>query len=224
MPRTKLADRKLPAYSLGEERFNAISHLVGFVLGVVGLVLAVVKAAGTGDVWNIVSAAVYGGTLVVLYLMSTLYHGLKFPLAKRVFQIIDHCAIFLLIAGTYTPLTLCALRPDHPVLAWAIFGVVWAAAIVGITLNAIDLKSFSKFSMICYIAMGWCIVLATRPLLGIMKSGGLWLLLGGGVAYTVGAVLYALGKKKHTFMHGIFHVFVVLGSVLHYFCIYFYCL
>ena len=137
------------------------------------------------------------------------------------FQVIDHCTIYFLIAGTYTPIVLAALRPRHPVYAWVIFGVVWACAAVAVTLTAIDLRRYRVFSMICYLAMGWCIILFIRPTLEVLPTNGIMLLIAGGVAYTVGAILYGLGKH-HRYMHSIFHLFVLAGSILHFFMILFY--
>lgn len=222
--RIPLKERNLPPYSTGEEIFNSISHGIGALLSVAGLVLMLVESVRFGDAWSVVSAAIYGSTLIILYTMSCLYHGLTHFMAKRVFQVIDHCSIFLLIAGSYTPLTLALLRRERPGLAWTIFGVVWASAVLGIVLNSIDLKRFSTFSMVCYIAMGWCIIVAIRPLKQMLPAAALRLLVWGGVAYTVGAVLYGVGKRKFTWMHGVFHVFVLLGSILHFWCIYRYVL
>lgn len=195
-----------------------VSHIVGGAFAVSALVLCVVIAAINRHVWGVVSGAVYGGTMILLYTMSSIYHGLIPKTAKKVFQIIDHCAIFLLIAGTYTPMTLCLLRPGYPFIAWLVFGCVWGLAALGIVLNAIDLHSFRVFSMICYIGMGWFIIVATRPLLSVLPGPGLALLFAGGAAYTLGAVLYGLGKRLR-YMHSVFHLFVLAGSILHFFCI-----
>ena len=219
MNRTKLADRKIPDYTRGEEIFNMVTHIAGGAFAVAALVLCVCVAAIHGNVWGIVTGAVYGGTMVVLYTMSSIYHGLPGGgTSKKVFQVIDHCAIFLLIAGTFTPLTLCGLRPAYPALGWTMFGVIWAVAALGVTLNGIDLKRYRVFSMISYIGLGWCVVLVIKPLMAVLPAGALVFLLGGGVAYTIGAVLYGLGKKRR-FMHSVFHIFVVAGSILHFFCI-----
>ena len=154
--------------------------------------------------------------------MSSIYHGLK-PngKAKRVFQILDHCSIFLLIAGSYTPFCLCTLREYNTALGWTIFGIIWGFAILGITLNAIDLKSFKTFSMICYLVMGWCIIFRASLLPTLLTVNGFVLLLLGGIFYTIGAVLYGLGKKKK-WMHSVFHVCCVIASLLQFFCILFY--
>ena len=224
MKRTPLRERLLPHYTKGEESFHTVSHIVGGGFAIVALILCILMSVFRGDVWGIVAASIYGGTMVVLYTMSSIYHGLNASTAKRVFQIIDHCAIFLLIAGTYTPLTLCALRPEYPALAWWVFGIVWGIAVLGIVLNAIDLRKFAVFSMICYLAMGWCLMLMLKPVIATVSLPGLWLMLAGGIAYTVGAVLYGLGIKRLKYMHAVFHLFVILGSVFHFFAILFYVL
>ena len=164
------------------------------------------------------SASVYGAAMIWLYTMSSVYHGLPAGRGKKVMQVIDHCTIYALIAGTYTPILLCAIRPAHPVLAWTVFGCEWGFALLAAALTAIDLKKYSKFSMICYIAMGWFIILAIRPTIEAVTWSGFGWLLAGGVAYTVGAALYGKGKKRRGF-HSVFHIFVVLGSVLQAVCI-----
>lgn len=219
--RTSLEDRILPSYTKGEEIFNMVSHIVGGALAIAALVLCVIFAAIYSDAWGVVGAAIYGGTMVVLYTMSSIYHGLKPEMPKKVFQIIDHCTIYFLIAGTYTPVTLAALRPVYPVQAFVIFGIVWACCFVAATLTAIDLEKYRLLSMICYVAMGWSIIFFIKPTVEILGVGGTVFLLTGGVAYTIGAILYMIGKKKK-YVHSIFHLFVVAGSVLHFFMILFY--
>ena len=214
-------ERILPSYSGGEEIFNWVSHAAGGALGIAALVLLIVKAAIKSDVWSVVAASIYGATLVILYTMSTLYHALKAPTAKRVMQVMDHCTINLLIAGTYTPIALCAIRRTYPGWGWSIFGVVWGFCILACVFTAIDLNRFSKLAMICYIGMGWCIVIAAKQAIATIPLSGLLYLLAGGIAYTVGAVLYKVGKRKK-WIHSVFHLFVILGSVLHFFCIYIY--
>ena len=222
MTRTKLNDRHLPNYTHGEEIFNMVTHIVGGGLGVVALTLCVIFAALHHNVWGVVGSAIYGATLIVLYTMSSIYHGLHPDLkAKKVMQVMDHCSIFLLIAGTYTPIALSTLRAYSPALGWVIFGIIWAFAALGITLNAIDLKKYNIFSMICYLAMGWCIVFAAKATYLALGLYGIVFLLAGGVSYTIGALIYMLGKKKR-YTHSIFHIFVVIGSILHFFCILFY--
>lgn len=219
MARTKLADRILPNYTKGEEIFNMTSHIVGGVLGIVAVVLCVVFAAKHSNVYGVVSGAIYGFTMILLYTMSSIYHGLSPKLfSKRVFQVLDHCSIFLLIAGSYTPMALCAIRQADPVAGWVIFGLVWAMAIIGIVLNSIDIKKYKKFSMICYLVMGWCIIAKFGLLLQVLHKNAIILLVSGGVAYTIGAILYGVGKKKR-YMHSVFHLFILLGSLLQFFCV-----
>lgn len=221
MKRTSLKNRKLPDYTRGEEIFNMVSHIVGGAFGIAALVLCLVSAVLKGDPWSIVGSVVYGVSMVLLYTMSSVYHGLLPEMAKKVMQVLDHCTIYLLIAGTYTPIALCAIRPAYPAWGWALFGVVWAIAIVAIVFTAIDLKKYAVLSMVCYIGMGWCVVLAADPVLKTIPLPGLMWLLAGGIAYTVGAVLYGLGRKRR-YMHSVFHLFVLAGSILHFVCIFVY--
>lgn len=222
MKRQKLSERALPDYTKGEEIFNMVSHISGGAAGIAALVLTVCAAALKGSVYGVVSGAIYGASMIILYAFSSIYHGLSPRLtAKKVMQIIDHCSIFILIAGTYTPICLCALREYNPTLGWTLFGIVWAAAVLGIILNAIDLKAFSKFSAICYLVMGWCIVGAWKALPFLIERGGIVLLLAGGISYTVGALFYYFLKRKR-YMHSVFHLFVVAGSILHMLYILFY--
>ncbi len=218
MIRTKLADRKLPPYTKGEEIFNMVSHIVGGAFGIAALVLCVVAAALRRHPWGVVGGAIFGATMVCLYTMSSIYHGLRPNLAKKVFQVIDHCTIYFLIAGTYTPITLSAIRPVHPAIAWVIFGIVWGCCLLAATLTAIDLKRFQIFSMICYLGMGWCIIFFIKPTLDVLNTPAIVFLTTGGVAYTIGAILFGLGKKWK-YMHSIFHLFVLAGSILHFFMI-----
>lgn len=218
MKRTKLLDRQLPNYTKGEEIFNMVSHIVGGALGIVTTVLCVIFATLHSNIFGVVSGAVFGSSMIILYTMSSIYHGLHPNTAKKIFQIIDHCSIFLLIAGTYTPISLCVLREYNTALGWTIFGIIWGLAILGIILNAIDLKRFNIISMVLYLGMGWCIIFTAKSVYNYVGLAGFILLLSGGIAYTVGAVLYGLGRK-HRYMHSLFHLFVVAGSLLHFLCI-----
>lgn len=219
--RTKLKDRLLPSYTKGEEIFNMVSHIVGGGLGIAATALLVVFAALRSNAYGIVSVAIFGATMIILYTMSSIYHGLRPNLAKKVFQIIDHCAIYLLIAGTYTPFSLCTLREYNIALGWTVFGIIWGLAALGITLNAIDLKSFKVISMVLYIGMGWCIVFTGKIIFNMLGTGGFLFLLAGGISYTIGAILYGFGRKVKYF-HSVFHLFVVTGSILHSLCILFF--
>jgi len=221
MKRTPIKQRSLPDYTKGEEIFNFVSHIVGGALGVAILVLCVVFSAIHRNPWAVVGSAVYGASMIMLYTMSSIYHGLKPGTGKKVLQVLDHCTIYFLIAGTYTPILFCSIRRISKPWAWVIFGLVWGISALAITLNAIDLKKYEKFSMICYIGLGWCIIMAGKVTLeGMTLPGFLWIL-GGGIAYSIGAVLFALGKKIR-YMHAIFHLFVIAGSVLQFFGIFFY--
>lgn len=201
-------------YTKGEEIANAITHGVGAVLAVAGAVLLIVFACISGDSYKIVSFTIYGVTLVLLYLGSTLYHSITNQKAKKVFRIIDHSSIYLLIAGTYTPFALTVLRPT---LGWWIFGIVWTIAIVGIVLKAIWLEKFDKIATIFYLIMGWGIVFAMKDVIATVPTNGIILLVSGGVAYSVGCIFYAVNKWSYN--HAIWHGFVILGSALQYFAI-----
>lgn len=221
--RTKLRDRLLPSYTFGEELTNMITHIVGGALGILVLTFALIISISHRNPWAIVSASIYGFSFIQLYAISSVYHGLRAGTAKKVLQVIDHCSIYLFIAGTYTPIVLCSLRPIYPGWAWTLFGIVWALTALAVTFTAIDLKKYSKFSMICYIGIGWCVILAIKPVMQVLAIPGFVLLLLGGIIYTIGAVVYGLGKKRR-YMHSLFHVFVLGGSVLQALCVLLYVL
>lgn len=224
MTRTKLKDRHLPDYTRGEEIFNMVSHIVGGGFGVIALVTCVIKAFLHGNAIDITGAFIYGISMIVLYTMSSIYHGLKPVMAKKVFQIIDHCTIFILIAGTYTPIVLSGILPTMPFVGWCVIAFVWGLSVLGIVLNAIDLKKYNKLSMVLYLLLGWCIIFTGRSTIQAVGSEGmLWILLGG-ISYTVGAVFYGVGSRSLRYMHSVFHLFVVLGSILQYIGIIFYVL
>lgn len=209
----------LPSYTLSEELINSISHGIGTGLSVAALVLCVVQSALYGNAWGVVSSCIYGASLIVLYCMSTLYHAITNRTARKVFRVFDHTSIFFLIAGTYTPITLVTLGGG---LGWTLFGIVWGAAILGIVLNAVSIEKFKKFSMVCYIGMGWAALIGIKNIFERMPRDGFVLLVLGGVLYTVGIVFYAL--KKYKYMHCVWHFFVLAGSIMHFFCIYGYVL
>ena len=223
MKRTKLSDRRLPDYTRGEEIMNMVTHIVGGAMGIAVLTLCVIRAALHGNVYGIVTSALYGASMITMYTISSVYHGLKPNLGKKVMQVIDHCTIYFLIAGTYTVILLSALRPGYPVIAWGVFIFEWAMVALATTLTAIDLKKYSVFSMICYIGMGWAIIPFWHQVLEVLGGMGFGLLLCGGIAYTIGSILYGLGKKKK-WMHSVFHIFVILGSLLQFFAVLFYAL
>ena len=212
--RTKLADRKLPNYSIVEERFNYISHIVGGTVGLAALILCVSISSWHHDLMAISSSIVYGITMILLYSMSSIYHGLKDGIPKRVFQVLDHCAIYILIAGTYTPIALCSIREVNSKVGWGIFIIEWSLAIIAIIFNAIDLKKYAVFAMICNLVMGWAVVLVLPIAIEALTFNGFMYILGGGILYTVGAILYGIGKNK-SYMHCVFHIFVLLGSIFH---------
>lgn len=199
------------------ERFNSISHLVGAVAAAAGLVALVMLAARQGDPWRIVSFSVYGTTLLLLYTISTLYHSLR-GRAKTIFRMLDHNSIYLLIAGTYTPFTLVTIRG---VWGWTLFGIIWGLAAIGIVLDSLPKKGSRIIPIIIYLVMGWLCVIAIEPLLEVLPMSGFYWLLAGGIFYTVGVVFYALDSKVRHF-HGIWHLFVLAGSISHYVTIFFY--
>ncbi len=206
----------IPAYTRGEELANMISHIVGGALGVVALVLCVTFAVIDRNVYGIVSGAVFGTCMILLYTVSSIYHGLSpRSAAKRVFRVLDHCAIFFLIAGTYTPYSLCAIRSVSPALGWWYFGVVWGLAAIGVTLCALDMHRSRAVRMVLYLGMGWCVIFSFDVLCRALPAGGIALLLWGGAAYTLGAVVFGLGRL-HTYVHSVFHVLVLAGSLLHF--------
>ena len=210
-----------PRYTLSEELISAISHGIGALLAIAGMVLCIVKAAQTGNAIGVVSSSLYGSFMIILYIMSTLYHSFKQnSKVKKVFRVFDHCSIFLLIFGTYIPYTLVTL---NGALGWTLFGIVLAAAILGIVLNAVNLEKYKKISMICYLIMGWAIIGAIKQIYNNLDLEGVILLVIGGIIYTIGAILYGIGKKVK-YMHSVWHFFVLGGTILQFFSIYLYVL
>lgn len=215
----KLKDKiDIPKYNICEELLSAISHGVGSLLSIAALVLCVVFSVMHHNIYAIVSSVIYGSCSIILYTMSTLYHSLKVNNAKRVFRILDHDSIFLLIAGTYTPYALVALPKK---IGWVVFGIIWSCAILGITLNSIDLKKYRRLSMVLYIIMGWMIIFTFKTLVASIDIVGIYLMLIAGMLYTIGLIFYAIGKKKK-YMHSIFHFFVLSASILFFFSIFLY--
>ncbi len=201
-------------YTVGEEIFNSVTHGTGGLLAIAGTAVLIVFAVMYSNSWAVVSSAVFGASMIILYTMSTLYHAITNRKAKTFFRIMDHNTIFLLIAGTYTPITLVALRGT---VGWVLFGIVWFAAIVGIVLNSINLEKYKKASLICYIAMGWVIVFAIKPMLALMPKISLIFIMVGGIFYMVGVIFYVMKSKKY--FHSIWHLFTIAGTVFHYFAI-----
>lgn len=221
MKRTKLRDRQLPFYTPGEEIFNMVSHIVGGAMGCSMLSACVCVSVMQESLRGLISTMVYSLSVVLLFTMSSIYHGLIPEMPKKVFQVIDHCTIYVMIAGTFTPIAVCAIYRVNERLSWIMLTLVWAVAILAIVLTAIDLRRFRVFSMICYLGIGWSVLFVVKTMYQALTLGGFLLLVGGGVAYTVGAILYGLGRKIR-YMHSVFHLFVLLGSLLHFFCIVFY--
>lgn len=214
----------LPDYTVGEEILNSVSHGIGAMLGILVLVLCVTRAVGSANTVGAVTSALYGAAMIIVYATSAVYHGLPKGNAKKVFRVLDHCVIYLLISGTYTPITLSAMvGSGKTVSGLAIFFAQWVLAAIAITLTAIDMKKFSVFSMTCYIVMGWMAFFSLRNVVDAMSVRGFAYILGGGILYTVGAVLYGLGKKAR-YIHGIFHVFTLAGSFVQFLGVYNYCL
>jgi len=209
----KQDDRQTP----GEETANVITHVFGVVLGIAGLAALLVGAWRHRDAWRAVSFGIYGATLVLLYLSSAFYHGARSPRLKRVFQFLDHSAIYLLIAGTYTPFTLVSLRGT---LGWTFFGLIWGLALLGILLNVFFFGRLGFISTVLYLLMGWLVVIAFKPVMDAVSLRGMLWLAAGGVAYTVGVVFYAWHRLPYS--HVVWHLFVLAGSILHFFSIFFY--
>jgi len=206
----------IPDYNLAEELISAISHGIGTGLAIAGCVLCIVKAVSHSTAAGVVSASIFGATMVFLYCMSTLYHSITARKAKYVLRVIDHCSVFLLIAGTYTPYMLVSL---HGWKGWTIFGIIWGLTVIGIVFNAIDVDRFEKVSTLINVAMGWLVVISFGSLVRALTREGLVLLITGGVIYTVGAVVYTIGDNVR-YMHSIWHFFVLGGTICHFFSIY----
>ena len=221
--RTKLSDRCLPAYSRGEEMMNMITHALGGLLGIAVLAMCVIRAVQNHNIYGIAASAVYGAAMICTFTVSSVYHGLLPCFGKKVMQVIDHCTIYFLIAGTYTAVVLSAIRPVYPLLGWGLIIFELVLALIAATLTAIDLKKYEVFSMICYIGMGWAVIPFAKQTRVALTEPGFYLLLAGGIAYTIGAVLYGIGSKKK-WMHSIFHIFVVLGALLQFLSIFLYAL
>jgi len=205
---------KFPSYTRSEEIMNMTTHIIGAGLGVLALVACVLVAAITGTAWGVVTASIYGFFVILLFTMSSIYHGLQVGVPKKVFQTLDHCTIFVLIAGTYTPILLNDFRAAYPVEAWVLFGVIWGVAALGIVMKAIDVNRFMVLSVVLYLLLGWAVMFRIRIMLEVLGAPFFILLLAGGALYTLGVVFYAIGSKKK-YMHSVFHIFVVTASVLH---------
>ena len=196
----------VPKYTLGEEITNSITHGIGALIGIAILVLTIIMAAHNHNAVGVVASCIYGTTMIIMFLMSCLYHAFSPNIkAKKVFRIIDHCDIYAFIAGSYTPFCISLIKGP---IGWTLFGVIWGCAIIGILFNAINLEKFKVISIILYLIMGWMIVVSFSSLHAVLPMKGIMLLLSGGIVYTIGAALYGIGKKVR-YMHSVFHVFVL---------------
>ncbi|MCP9199783.1 hemolysin III family protein [Gramella sp. GC03-9] len=214
-------DRKLPChfYPPAEERFNIISHGIGFVLSILALILLILKADRLGDVEHLVSFTIFGASMVLVYAASTFYHSAKSKRLRIRLNILDHASIYFLIAGTYTPFAIITLAGTR---GWTILAIVWSMAIIGAIFKIFYAGRFQLFSTIMYVVMGWIIVFAIKPLAESLSPSGLYWLIGGGISYTIGAILFM--QNKIPFNHAVFHIFVLLGTFAHFVCIYYFLL
>ena len=204
-------------YSVSEETANGITHGIGVILAICALGILASFAGIYGNIWHVISVSVYGVTLILLYTASTLYHSIQAPRAKNIFQIIDHSAIYILIAGTYTPFTLVSLRGPW---GWSLFAVIWCLAFVGTAIQFGQMTRLRTVSLVLYVGMGWAVLVAMKPLIASVATGGIILLFLGGLAYTVGILFYRWKSLK--FHHAVWHMFVLAGSSLHFFAVLFY--
>lgn len=214
-----MKNKHITYYDVFEEKINIITHAIGLLLSIAALVLLIIHASSNGSTRHIVSFTIFGASMILLYSASTLYHYSQTPNIRRKLNILDHASIYVLIAGTYTPFTLVTLKGA---LGWTIFGITWGIALVGVFFKLFYTGKYDKISTIAYVAMGWIIIFAVKPLIENLPLNGLYWLLAGGVFYTIGAVLYSIKKIKYN--HAIFHIFVLLGSFSHFMAIYFYVL
>ena len=217
--RIRLKYRDLPDYTKGEEIFNMTSHIVAASFSFIGLILCIVFSVLKHDLWSGVASSIYGVSLVTSFTISSVYHGLNPNMGKKVMQVLNHCFVYFVIAGTYTPILICAVRPTHPFVAWLFTILVWALCIMGTVFTAIDLEMFDKLSMICYIGIGWILILAIRELYEVLTINAFLLIIFGGIVYTIGAFVYIKGRTKR-YYHSIFHLFVITGATLHFIAIF----
>ena len=218
MKRTPLNDRLLPVYTKGEEIMNTVTHIAGGGLAILGSIFCILAACRHGGFAAVLGAVIYCVSMICVYTMSSIYHGLRPGTGKKVMQVLDHCAIYFLIAGTYTPILITGFLPIYPGIGWGLLIMEWGLSAIAVSLTAIDLKKYSVFSMTCYIFMGWGIIFFLPQAMAVMTAPGFYWLLAGGIAYTIGAVLFGLGKKL-PWMHAVFHIFVIAGSFLQYIAI-----
>ena len=213
-----MAKIEIPKYSLGEEIFNAITHGVGALLSIAAIVLLIIKS---NSAIGIVSSVVYGIIMLLLYTISCIYHSLSPRVTgKKVLRVIDHCNVLLMVAGTYTPIALSLIGGA---IGWTTFGIVWGITILSVVFTAIDVDKFSALMLFCNLLLGWCGIMLLGPIFEACPMKGVWFLISGGIIYSMGAIIYAFGKKI-SYMHSIFHLYVLVGSIFHFFFIYLYCI
>ncbi|HPQ20284.1 MAG TPA: hemolysin III family protein [Saprospiraceae bacterium] len=212
-----MQNKDLTYYDIQEERLNVMTHGLGLLLSVVAFVLLISKAIKIGEISHLLSFMVFGASLILLYSASTFYHYFQEPHIRRRLNILDHAAIYILIAGTYTPFTIHVLKGS---LGWTIFGLTWGIALVGIVFKLFFTGKYDRISTIAYVAMGWIIIFAIKPLVAAMPPQGLRWVVAGGISYTIGAVLYSIDSIKYN--HAIFHIFVLMGSFCHFMAVYYY--
>lgn len=210
-------------YDKTEDAVNSATHATGTVLGIVALTLCVIKSIGTGSALSVISSIIYGLSMIILYTCSATYHGLQPGDTKKVMRVVDHSVIYLLIAGTMTPICLGPLLSVSAVAGWGLFAVAWGCAALGFALTWIDFSRFKVLKMTLYIAIGWTALLVVKPLVASMGIVGFSLILAGGVVYTIGAIIFGFGKK-HTYIHALFHLFILAGTLLHFIAIFAYCI
>ncbi len=221
MLENKLKKKTLPDYNLAEELINSISHGLGIIFGIIVLVLLIIKSIKNNNLAQLITGIIYGFSLIALYTSSTLYHAITNKFVKKILRIIDHCMIYILIGGSYTPILVCRIMEISPVKAIILLVVIWLIIIVSIILNAIDLHKFRVIAHISYLVLGWIVLTILKDTYIALTHDGFMIMLLGGIVYTVGAILYAIGKKKRYF-HSIFHFFVLAGSIIQFISIYLY--
>ncbi len=221
MIRKKLKNRKLPDYNLAEELINSISHGLGALFGIIVLIMLILKSIKNNNVSQLITGIIYAFSLIALYTSSTLYHAITHEFTKKIMQIIDHCMIYILIGGSYTPILVCSIMKISPVKSIILLIVIWIIIIISIVLNSIDLHKYRVISHISYLALGWIVLTILKDTYTALTHDGFMILLYGGIAYTVGAILYAIGAKIRYF-HSVFHFFVLAGSIIQFISIYLY--
>lgn len=222
----RLKNRTLPAYSRGEETANMITHIAGAALAFTGLILCVISAAWNKNIPGIISGTIYGLSMIVVYVVSSVYHGLDEKSAfigKRVMQVIDHCDIYGLIVGTFSPIVLCGLIKTHPVTAYVSYSIVWVTAIIGTVFTAIDFHKFRGISYSMYFISGWSVLITIKAMYDTFGMQFIILLVAGGAVYSLGMIFYALETKKHKYCHSVFHLFIIAGSVIQFIAVFRFC-